>query len=230
MSVPFTPCFYHPEKAAITVCERCRRPICLEDKRIFKDEETKHSYFYFYYGLFNSKTIVKRFDLCVLCNGTMLKLKANSSKDSLKFLPFIGLLFLIAIFALTRSTNNLIWVVLTVILLIIVSLGIIAPVIINLASERDAKIDVLTLLMNAHIQTGSTTRVGSAVNANNISLNSSSNPVKKINNLTKSLDAFSLQCYECGSQLTLQDKFSQNCGNTTHEELIDFYHVAKKEL
>ena len=219
MSVPFTPCFYHPEKAAITVCERCRRPICLADKRIFKEEENKHSYFYFYYGLFNSRTIVKRFDLCVLCNGTMLKLKANSSKDSLKFLPFIGLLFLIAIFSLIEYSNNLIWVVLTVILCIIVCLGIIAPVIINLASERDAKIDVLTVLMNSHIQPNKKTRVVPSIDF-----------VKMKNNLTKSQDVFSLQCYECGSQLTLQDKFCQNCGNTTHEELMNFYKVTKNGL
>jgi len=36
-----------------------------------------------------------------------------------------------------------------------------------------------------------------------------------------------ISCYECGSYLTLQDKFCPNCGDSTHDELIDYYNVQK---
>ncbi len=33
-------CSYHPNEPAVTTCERCRRPICVLDKRIFR--KTRH--------------------------------------------------------------------------------------------------------------------------------------------------------------------------------------------
>ena len=43
-------------------------------------------------------------------------------------------------------------------------------------------------------------------------------------------DLFSMNCYECGANLTLDDKFCQNCENSTHDELMDIYRVAKKDF
>ncbi|MHA1225797.1 MAG: hypothetical protein ACTSR2_04405 [Candidatus Hodarchaeales archaeon] len=37
MNLNYTPCAYHPDKVAATKCERCNRPICLEDKRIYEE-------------------------------------------------------------------------------------------------------------------------------------------------------------------------------------------------
>ena len=34
-----------------------------------------------------------------------------------------------------------------------------------------------------------------------------------------------ISCYECGSYLTLEDKFCPSCGDSTHDELIDYYKV-----
>ena len=42
-------CEFHPKRIALCVCERCKRPICLEDKRILKNkflgvDNTYHTY------------------------------------------------------------------------------------------------------------------------------------------------------------------------------------------
>jgi hypothetical protein len=36
-------------------------------------------------------------------------------------------------------------------------------------------------------------------------------------------DAFSLVCYECGSGITVDDKFCSNCGDSTKQEIQKHY-------
>ncbi len=227
MNESFTPCFYHPNKAAITVCERCRRPICIEDKRIFKEEESRSSYYFS--GILRTKTTIKTFDFCILCNASMLKLKANSSKDSLKFLPIIGLFFLVVSFFLSKSPSNFIWIGIIGLLCVVVCLGIIASVTTNFAEANKAKSDVLHLLSSSQIQT--TTSINS-----HLSFESQNNDFLERDSTQNTLlipekddDIFSLTCYKCGYAITLQDKFCQNCGHSTHEELINFYNAVKEE-
>ena len=228
MNISFTACYYHPGKAAVFVCERCRRPICLEDKCIFKEERPRG--FYSYFGILRSITTVNKFDFCILCNASMLKLKANSSKDSLKFLPIIGLLFLIVSFYLFKNANGFLLIGITGFILAIFCLGIIASVINNLAQANVVKSDVLNLLMNSHIQNNSSTKFIASFESHNTRsrLNSNFQNVARIS--SKNDSVFSLTCYKCGSNLTLQDKFCQNCGNSTHEELINFYKDVKEEF
>ena len=35
MSLSYTPCYYHSDRVATTTCDKCQKPICLEDNRKF---------------------------------------------------------------------------------------------------------------------------------------------------------------------------------------------------
>ena len=49
-------CAYHENRPAVTNCQRCKRPICLQDKRVYKRRRGKYGY-------------IKR-DYCILCNAS----------------------------------------------------------------------------------------------------------------------------------------------------------------
>ena len=65
-------CSYHPNIVAKFVCERCRRPICEVDKRVYRQIHYRddESSFYTYH------------DYCILCNATTLR-------NDIKLLPVL---------------------------------------------------------------------------------------------------------------------------------------------
>jgi hypothetical protein len=60
-------CAYHPDRKAITICYRCRRPICFEDRRISQNTGQK--------------------EYCIPC-------KANQVKSNFNFTPLFLYLYL----------------------------------------------------------------------------------------------------------------------------------------
>ena len=83
MSLEHTPCSYHPNKVAVTICERCRRPICLEDKRVYRRSHSSGSSNY-------RRSYYTSHDYCVLCNSSQLSTDAKwSPMIFICFIPFI---------------------------------------------------------------------------------------------------------------------------------------------
>ena len=199
MNEPFTPCHYHPNKTAVTVCNRCRRPICLEDKHIFTVKSS--NWHYLSAGIYGNRPIIKKYTLCTICNATMLNSKAKAAKDSMYFLP---VMVIVCLFLLVYLWNKIILFVLIFSIFLIIGSIIISTVNTTEGDATKALTEVVNFKKNLY---------------------SSPNILPSLS----SLDIFSLQCYECGSNLTLQDKFCQQCGNSTHEELMDFYKVVKGE-
>lgn len=73
-----TRCYYHPDKIAITTCERCHKPICLEDKRVYRQTH--------YYNnsvgndSFHSRSsYVTTHDYCILCYASQKKSNVTAS-------------------------------------------------------------------------------------------------------------------------------------------------------
>ena len=227
MNKSFTTCYYHPEKVADTVCDRCRRPICLDDRRIFAEDKSLN--LFGYKRLNRSKSSSKKFHLCILCNGTMLRLKSKSSHDSLIFLPIIGIFFFLTGIYLSGSSNGFIsiGIIGTISALLCISIFL---YIYNIRSDfHKAKLDVLNLLSTAHIQSNPLSTSANFFDQKDHGINSNSASQNLKNDISNSRTIFTLGCYECGDELTLQDKFCQHCGNSTHEELMDFYRIAKSE-
>ena len=228
MSPSYSSCHYHPDRPAVAMCERCRRPICSDDKRIFTVESsTRVSY---YWGLLRSKTIIHEYSFCFICNATMLRKKAKASKSSLYFIPFI-VIVLLGLFIL-GAVDSFLWGALITLLCFIIWIYIISTFINAQADALDAVLEVFRFNNSLLVPANSLSTSSFAPSGNNPDFDSQSpkSHPYTFSSFEKANDLFTLQCYECGRNLSLQDKFCQNCCNSSHVELIDFYQQAKQDL
>ena len=228
MSPSYSSCHYHPDRPAVAMCERCHRPICSDDKRTFTVESsTRVSY---YWSLLRSKTIIHEYSFCFICNATMLRKKAKASKSSLYFIPFIGIV-LLGLFIL-GTVDSFLWGALITLLCFIICVYILSTFINAQADAHDAVLEVFRFNNSALVPATSLSTSSFNQSGNNPVFGSQSPKLNsnKFSSFDKTNDLFTLQCYECGRNLTLQDKFCQNCGNSTHEELVNFYQQAKQDL
>lgn len=216
-----TLCHYHPDKVAVTVCERCRRPICLTDKRIY--EEKKSSWLYTYYGFFKSRYSYKTYDYCPVCYALKLNNISKSTDYSIIWIPIIAFVFLFILIAVKDPfSQSLLGIVIIFVVGTILSLGIIASIFNARVDAKTASHEAIDFLIqtNQNIQSGPHTQINTRTLTEHI--------IKS----TKAswLDGkFNLNCYECGEHLKLEDKYCPICGDSTHDELVDFYNIAKKE-
>lgn len=208
-----TNCHYHPSKMAITICERCRRPICLDDKRIYNKRHTKH------YGKF-TKTYYTQHDYCVLCNASQLRRDA-SSLGLVIFLPIIFIFFIIIIsFGFKSAGGSIIIMGMLLLMALIFSFSYINAQKKAKAAEIDAYNFKMTLQGNpsnydtpSYYQNRSNTRQSSF---DNTYMKHRRNQISKEN-------LFDISCYECGARINIDDKYCQNCGDSTKEELESYY-------
>jgi len=71
-----TTCYYHSDRIAVTVCERCKRPICQEDKRIYSESHYALNKVKSKNGRtldFQGSTYDETHEYCPLCYGTHKK-------------------------------------------------------------------------------------------------------------------------------------------------------------
>lgn len=188
MNLSFTPCFYHPDRVATTTCDRCRRPICLEDNRKDYSRSRYGSRIYcpVCYDSLNQfspninplRIIIPFFVLAGLFIFGIFSLVFNATSDS--FIPdffvfFFGSFFLMAFF--------IFWVVF---------------------SAFKPKRSIGKKSFNLY----GTKNYSSQLYSKNTDLSFS--------------DYEDLHCYQCGSPISLKDKYCLNCGDPTKEE-IDAY-------
>ena len=219
MALNYTSCHYHPNKMAVTVCERCRRPICLEDKRVYRKKHPRgggqyRSYYY------------TTHDFCILCNASQLRADANP----FAFLIFIP--FLLIFFIFFGGTAGFIgggglflsMFVLFFIVFIIIVLG-------STLSARNkaesAENEAMNFKSNLYSRSDNTSRPSFSYHKSNEVPDSYEDMYgqRSKSEIKNSPDLFSIVCFECGAHINLEDKYCQNCGDSTHDELINYYKV-----
>ena len=72
MAYVATACVYHPNVGAASICERCRRPICLNDQRMYRKSRSRGS------GS-RRRTWTETYMYCIACNADTLRSDASGS-------------------------------------------------------------------------------------------------------------------------------------------------------
>lgn len=212
----YTTCDYHPNKMAVTTCERCRRPICLEDKRIYRKRHRRS------HGKY-STTYYTSHEYCVLCNASQLRSDANPL-GFLIFIPF--LVFFFIIFGGAAGAAGGVGPFFTIFILFF--LFIIVSAVFSTIRAREKAEQAENEAMNFKATLYSTNDATSRPSFNYYKTSpvpdSYDNPYFQKSNkeIKKAPDLFSIVCYECGANINLEDKFCQNCGDSTKEEIKDF--------
>ena len=219
MSYNYTQCHYHPDRMAVTVCERCRRPICLEDKRNYRKKHTGNT------GQ-NAYSYYTNHDYCILCNASQLRSDA-SPLSFLIFLPFIIIFFFIfgglAGFILGSGSFGSIFF-LFILIMILFGVG-------SFLSARTkaeaAENDAMIFKSNLYSHSDSSSRPAFNYYKNNPLPDSYEDiyGIKAEQEIKNDPNLFSIVCFECGAHIDLQDKFCPNCGDSTKEELMNYYQI-----
>ena len=118
------PCFYHPDKTAFVICDKCSRNICVNDQRIYKKRM---------YGLYSTQRVI--FNFCVICNANQFKTDAKSSLISYIIISIL----LIMIFLTTEYSNSDQLLILVASLVILLVLLFIPYYLIRIRSKKAEK-------------------------------------------------------------------------------------------
>lgn len=221
MDLNYTSCHYHPNKMAVTVCERCRRPICLEDKRIYRKMHTSR---------FSnvSKSYYTTHEYCILCYASQLKSDANPLAI-LVFLSFILIFSLIfggAAFVAGAGIFTFSIFGLFLILLIVIIIGSVKS---SRNKAQQAEDEAMRFKSSVYSNSSTDSQPSFGYHKDTKIPSHYDNPFenKTPQEIKKSPDLFSIMCFECGAHISLDDKFCPNCGDSTHDELIEYYKITK---
>lgn len=185
MTLKYTPCFYHPDHVAVTVCFNCGKPICLKDKRNY----TK-----------NRGTDNSNHDYCVVCFVNLKKSEGNYNPMWI-ILPVLlsFMVLMIGMFVIMDLDR-----VIVGFFMVFFGLAFFMVVMIFGSVNPNKKPNV-----SADDLLQATELVQISSNSNNKEIN--------YDNLTKdqilqTQIISNMQCPNCGTALTLEDKFCLNCG------------------
>lgn len=198
MDLKYTSCFYHPDRVAITICEACHKPICLEDKRVIQFNPRS----------FNRNSDFGSHDFCGLCY-VELKQKSSFMNPLWIVLPFlIAFMFLfLGILAIMEFDRFLIGFFVVffglAIFMVITVFGLFNP-------NKKPQITPLDFeLANELKQLKSYSSKTSFSNQQSTFKESEELSKNKI--LQSQLDSGN-NCPSCGFTVTSDDKFCPNCG------------------
>lgn len=197
MASEYTPCAYHPKKVAVTTCERCKRAICLEDKRIIRTSSSSSSTTYVH-------------EYCIICYASQMKNKTKSMVfASLLSLGIFSIVFIILINDNEISSADYAPYFLFTILFFFIFL----------AASKSIKKKALEAEKEANI-------FANSLENREVLSNSSSgaSDVNAFDNFSTT-NKGALSCFQCGGYLTLKDRFCPNCGDDTKEERQAFTHA-----
>ncbi len=194
-------CEYHPEVVATDKCDRCRRPICLNDvmKYEVRREVGDDSSSYFY----------QIYNLCPLCYSMALEaeysLKANIFKGSIALILFFIVAASLLFFSnvLSEFEAPIFFLGLTAILSVF-------------------SIIALAILYDIFVVGPKKVKKAQQIRENFLrSINWHKNHAKEKASIDSSnFTTMTLECFECGTPLDRTDKFCPNCGDPTDEERI----------
>ncbi|MFW9930315.1 MAG: zinc ribbon domain-containing protein [Candidatus Thorarchaeota archaeon] len=230
-SLKFTPCAYHNDKAAVTTCERCHRPICLEDKRVYRRTHYQ-----------NDNTYVTTHDYCILCFASQKKTDSNLHiVGAIIFIIFIIIGFgfftsamnnansqisnnepqfpdyvvfsgsTISVYSSNQTTPNGLGNPggLFVIFLFIAIIFVIGGVIYSKTQSDQATDEALQFKrkMSNSDWSKPPKRIANSFKNNITPLQIKKKQISKIN------------CFECGTELSPDDQYCPNCGDNTKDEM-----------
>ncbi len=217
MSYHFS-CAYHGNIPASVVCERCRKPICDSDVRMYIKTTKRGKY---------RRRELRRY--CILCNAAVLQSDASLAQN----IPPLVVLVIIAYIVAAYFHP--------IIALIIIVIAIFAY---NdkkkkanraaaeatrfqrmLPPHRLAATNTRPLSMMQQ-SPSSTTRLptsSTTMHSSRATTVSTMTTTPKIHSKSPSSKRFVIVCFECGEKLLLTDRFCPNCGDSTQEELQAYY-------
>ncbi len=198
-------CYYHPEVVATDKCDRCRRPICLNDvmkyeKRYRTGSGTSHHHHHSYSVIYT---------YCPLCYADVVEkeysIAANIFKLGVAVFAFFFILIFFNIFGTFFSGFGGVFPFMFFFPVIFM----LVPIII-----------ILIIVYDVAVVGPRKLKVAQQTRANFLrSLNRSSSIAVEKEPLTINQQSISnLVCFECGAPLEPTDKFCPNCGDPTDEE------------
>ena len=217
MGLNYTACHYHPDRVAVTVYERCRRPICLEDKRIYRKKHSRGvgdnvSYYY------------TQHDYCILCNASQLRLDANPA-GILIAIPIILFFFIMipSSFMDIGFFNPILLMFGGFIIIFALAAG--GSIISARTRAQNAENEAYQFKSSLYSSSDFSSKPSFEYHKNSPVPESYEDKYyqQSFKDVKKSSDVFSIVCFECGAQLSLNDKFCPNCGDSTHDELVNYY-------
>ncbi len=240
-----TKCYYHRDKIAIATCERCHRPICLEDKRVYHKThrysdsryETTRVYCTVCYGSQKEQdsayaVIGGIIAIVVIIFGLLAFGSMASSMPTVNSNNYNNNMYVPSEFTMSGTTyycnnngictpststtpvasssasSNPVFIILLITVFIILAIG----AIIYVRSQTTEHVKEATSLKRQSelINTKKLDSIGSNILYS----------VKPLSQKKKELAR--LQCYECGTELSSDDKYCPNCGDDTKQELADY--------
>ncbi len=227
-------CHYHPHRPATTICDRCRRPLCFDDNRLYQKQDSAFLIDNSISGLGESTFGMNRtLNYCILCNATALRNDIDLLQVLYYVLPSLLVSIIISYFF---HLFLIIFIPFTIIFIVIY----IKQVFKALRAENEAILfkkslrespdastygfltsrrGITTIDNSAQIdifsvRTGTKGSKGSKGSRGSKGLLVSSRPSKE--------SIFHIVCFECGRGLELTDKFCPYCGDSTKKEIKKF--------
>lgn len=236
-------CHYHPHRPAATRCDRCRRPLCFDDNRLYRKQESKMFIDNSISGLGESTFGTGTMNYCILCNATALRNDINPIRVLFILLPFLVFSAIISYFF---PLALLIFVPFTFLVFVIYILQVIKArraeneAILFKKSLRESpdastygfltsRRGITTIDNSAEIDIYSTRETKSSKGSKGTKGSRGSKGSKTIlNSRPKKESIFHIVCFECGRGLELNDKFCPHCGDSTKDEIRKYKIETKK--
>lgn len=204
-------CHYHPPREAVTVCARCSRNLCFDDKRLYRYQHS--SSLGVGIGELDITSVERTLDYCILCNATQLRNDINPLKIIYIFLPFLVFAFIIVYLfppsALLFGSFIFVFIILWIF-----------QVKKARAAENEAMIFKESLKTDEYSRTYGflTSKRGLATIDDHAQIDIYSSRQKKVGTRRPSKERiFHMVCWQCSTKLELTDKFCPKCGDPIHK-------------
>lgn len=199
-------CAYHPNDAAITNCERCRRPICAMDKRILRRQQSS--------GTANSQSYYSvQYEYCPICYADEQVKQMTNPVGYFVLIFGIGfIVFFIAVSTLIFSQAGpnapsffILFQIPFYIIPGIMLVGIVRMLLNAPKRAQNARNEKESFLQSLSQQPEGVT---SKQNAEYIAKRAQPHV----------WSTTEIHCFQCGSTIDLKDRFCAECGDSTDDE------------
>lgn len=206
-------CHYHPNRLALAVCERCKRPICLEDKNVIQQKYPN-----------TSKISSHMKSYCTICYSIEIEKETYTYQYFvIVFFFFIAslvftLFFKYAGISLPANTDFYIISIFIPITVMALYIGYINYIKVNIAKDESK-----LLKFKSFSGKYESNQPGFDFDKNS----EVKKPTSNEDSLPKKLKETSIICYECGAIIKRNANYCIHCGCETKDELLKKYKIFK---